>query len=98
MMKMPVLRDIGRKRTVAESTVVIEYLDAFHPGPVPLIPDDRDLAWQFRMLDRIFDQYVQVPMGKIVTDRLRPDGGRDLHGVEEAAGLLREAFAFLDQH
>ena len=33
LLKFPVLQDSARGATVAESTAVIEYLDAFHGGP-----------------------------------------------------------------
>src|ERR1700754_3916557 len=46
--KMPALRDDARDRTVLESTIVIEYLAAYYPGPVALVPDDIDLALQIR--------------------------------------------------
>ena len=47
------------------------------------------------MWDRIFDQYLQVPMQKIVTDAIRPEGGHDPHGVAEARARLRETYRFL---
>jgi glutathione S-transferase len=72
--KFPVLRDNARDRTVAEATVVIEYLDAFHPGATRFIPNDPDLAWQGRMWDRVFDHYVHEPMQRIIGDRIRPEG------------------------
>ena len=97
MMKMPALRDEARDRTVAESTIVIDYLEVFCPGPVRLLPNDPDQAWQVRMWDRFFDHYVQLPMQKIVTDRLRPAGRGDPHGVGEAEEQLREAYAILEQ-
>ena len=53
--KFPVIRDEARGQTVAEATVIIEYLDAFYPGPTRFIPADPDLAWQTRMWDRVFD-------------------------------------------
>ncbi len=31
--KFPVLRDEAKNVTVAESTIIIEYLDQYHPGP-----------------------------------------------------------------
>ena len=34
MAKMPVLRDEARNRTVAESTIVVEYLDAYYSGAI----------------------------------------------------------------
>ena len=52
MAKMPVLRDEARNRTVAESTTIIEFLDAHYPGPTRLLPADVDRAWETRMWDR----------------------------------------------
>jgi glutathione S-transferase len=92
MAKMPVLRDEARDRTVAESSIVIEYLDAFYPGATRFLPSDPDRAWQTRMWDRFYDHYVQEPMQKIVTDRLRPAGQNDAHGVEQAKRQLLEAY------
>ena len=92
MARMPVLRDETRDRTVAESSTVIEYLDAFYPGATRLLPGDPDRAWQTRMWDRFYDHYVQEPMQKIVTDRLRPAGQSDAHGVEQAKKQLLQAY------
>jgi len=97
MAKMPVLRDEARDRTVAEATVVIEYLDAHYPGPTRFVPPDVDRAWQTRMWDRFYDHYVQEPMQKIVTDRLRPPGRGDSFGVEQAKGQLNDACNILDR-
>jgi glutathione S-transferase len=97
MAKMPVLRDEERDRTVAEATIVIEYLDARHPGPTRFLPTDPDQAWQTRMWDRFYDHYVQEPMQKIVTDRLRPEGTNDSYGVEQARGQLNQAYAVVEQ-
>ena len=92
MAKMPVLRDEARDRTVAESTIVIEYLDIYYPGATRFLPADPDRAWQTRLWDRFYDQYVQEPMQKIVTDRLRPAGKSDAHGVEQAKMQLSDAY------
>jgi glutathione S-transferase len=97
MAKMPVLRDEARHRTVAESSIVVEYLDAFYPGPTRFLPADADRAWQTRMWDRFYDHYVQEPMQKIVTDRLRPAGNSDGYGVEQAQAQLRQAYALIEQ-
>ncbi len=93
--KMPVLRDDARNHTVAESTIVIEYLDACYG--TRLVPEDADLAWQARMWDRVYDHYVQEPMQKIVTDRLRPPGTNDVFGVEQAQTRLREIYAIVER-
>ena len=96
--KMPVLRDEARDRTVTESTILVEYLDAFYPGAVRFIPADAEAAWQVRMWDRFYDHYLQFPMQKIVTDRLRAVADRDAYGVERARAELREAYAVVEQH
>lgn len=97
MAKMPVLRDTARGATVAESTIIIEYLDLHHPGPVRLLPSDAELAWQSRFWDRFHDFHVQVPMQKIVTDKLRPEGRSDPYGVEQARAQLLEAYDVVER-
>jgi glutathione S-transferase len=97
MAKMPVLRDETRGRTVAESTTIIEYLDAFYPSGPRLLPTDSDRLWQTRMWDRFYDNYVQEPMQKIVTDRLRPSGLGDSYGVEQAKAQLLQAYAVVER-
>ena len=95
MRRFPVLVD--GDRTVIEATSVIEYLDLHYPGPVKLIPDDRDTALEVRMLDRFFDNYISTPQQKVVLDRLRPEADRDPHGVKEARAMLETAYAWLDE-
>lgn len=95
--KFPVLRDDARSQTVPESTVIIEYLDRYYPGRTRFIPLDFDAAWQTRLRDRFYDLYVHEPMQKIVGDRLRPEGNKDPHGVEEAKARLRTAYGMIDQ-
>jgi glutathione S-transferase len=97
MAKMPVLRDDARERTVAESTIIIEYLDAYYPGATRFVPADAGRAWQTRMWDRFYDHYVQEPMQKIVTDRLRPAGKNDAYGVEQARAQLALACAVIER-
>lgn len=93
--RMPVLEDRGR--AVFETTVIIEYLDQFHPGAVRFIPADPGAAIEVRMLDRVFDNYVMTPMQTIVFDYLRPAGSRDAFGVGQARQMLESAYAWLDQ-
>lgn len=95
--KIPVLRDEARDRTVPETSIIIEYLAQHYPGKTKLFPADRDLCRQMRLRDRFYDLYVQVPMQKIVTDRLRPAGKNDPYGVEEARALLKTALGMIDQ-
>jgi len=96
MKRFPVLRD--GERTVLEASTIIEYLDLHYPGPRPLLPADPDQAWQVRMLDRFFDNYISTPQQKFVFDRLRPESERDPYGVAEARRMLDTAYAWLDDH
>jgi glutathione S-transferase len=95
--RFPVLRDTTRDRVVAESSIIIEYLDRYCAGPVPLVPGDPEVALEVRFLDRFYDLYVAEPMQKIVTDRLRPAGEHDLFGVERARGLLEIAYGMIER-
>ena len=97
MAKMPVLRDEARKCTVAESTIIVEFLDAHYPGSTRFLPADVDRAWRTRMWDRFYDHYVQEPMQKIVGDRLRPEGKNDFYGVQLAKDQLHTAYRVLEQ-
>lgn len=94
--KIPVLHDTGADRVVPETSIIIEYLQAHHPGPVRLLPDDPDVRLEVRLWDRFFDLYVSVPMQKIVADRLRPEGAKDPHGVLEARAMLDEAYPMIE--
>ena len=95
--KFPVLQDDARGEIVPESSIIIEYLDRHHGGRTRLIPADPDKALQVRLRDRFFDLYVHLPMQKIVVDRMRPDGKRDPHGVEEARAQLKTSYAMVEQ-
>ena len=95
--KFPVMRDDARNCTVAESTIIIEYLDTYRPVGAPFVPADGDLAWQTRLWDRFYDQYVHEPMQKIVGDRLRPAGRNDSFGVEQATAQLGRSYAMIEK-
>jgi glutathione S-transferase len=94
--KIPVLRDEAMDRTVPESSIIIEYLDQHYPGKTRFLPADPDLARQTRMRDRFFDLYLQLPMQKVVGDRLRPPGKGDAFGVEQAKAQLQTALGMVD--
>ena len=92
--KFPVLVDEGR--VLIESSIIIEYLDLRHPGPVPLLPKDPGAALEVRFMDRFFDNYISTPMQKLVLDFIRPLGERDPKGVVEAHAALNAAYGWLD--
>jgi glutathione S-transferase len=95
--QFPVLQDHVRGEVVAETTVIIDYLDAHYAGPVRFTPTDADAAWRVRLWDRLFDWHVQEPMQKIVVDRIRPEGQKDPFGVAQARAKLATSYAFLEQ-
>src|SRR3546814_14171938 len=94
MTRFPLLFDAGR--TVLESTIIIELLQRFHPGPVKMIPDDPRAALDVRMMDRFFDNYVMTPQGRIVFNAIRAEADRDPYGANEARALLETSYAWLD--
>jgi glutathione S-transferase len=91
--KFPVIRDHARARDVAETTIIIEYLDHFFPGDRPLIPREWEDALQVRLWDRFFDLYVQLPMQQIVSDRMRGAKG----DVSKERATLQMAYAMIDK-
>jgi glutathione S-transferase len=95
MKRFPVLVDDGRP--VIESTVIIEHLGLFHPGPVRLVPDDPRAALETRWMDRFFDNYVSTPQQKIVFNAMRDPNERDTRGVADARAMLDTSYAFLDR-
>lgn len=95
--RMPVLVDRAANRTIPESSIVIEYLDRHYPGATPLIPREFDEALETRLQDRFFDLQVSEPMQKIVTDRIRPKGRGDPHGVDVARASLLTAYNLIER-
>ena len=95
--KFPVLRDEARGETVPESTVIIEYLDQHYPGETRFIPAGGEQMRETRLRERFFDLYLHLPMQKIVGDRLRPEGKKDPHGVEEARTMADTALGMIEQ-
>jgi glutathione S-transferase len=94
--KFPVLQDDARGHTIPESTIIIEYLDKYYPGRTHFVPYDRELAWQVRLRDRLYDLYIHDSMQRIVGDRLRPADKKDPFGVEQARARMRSAYDLMD--
>jgi len=95
--RFPVLRDEADDRMVPESSIIIEYIDQKFPGTTRLIPADPTRAREMRLRDRFFDLYVHVPMQKVMTDRLRPEGQHDPFGVDQAKELIETSYRMIDQ-
>ena len=92
--KFPVLVDDGQP--VAEASIIIEHLGLHHPGPVELVPRDPAAALPVRAMDRVFDNYVQIPMQAIVSDAMRAEAERDATAVAAARAMLGTTYAWLE--
>jgi glutathione S-transferase len=100
--KMPVLVD--GERQVAETSIIIEYLQLTHPGPVRLLPHDSGAALDVldvldvRFLDRFFDLHVMSAMQLAVDGALTGDPVKAGDGLALAVEKLERAYAWLEGH
>ncbi|MBX4954608.1 glutathione S-transferase family protein [Rhizobium lentis] len=95
--KMPLLRDEARDSTIPETSIIIEYLHHYYPGPVALLPLEIDRALQVRLWDRFFDHYVQVPMQTLVSNHRRPEGKADEIEMAASRATLATAYAMIEK-
>ena len=95
--RFPLLLDGGRQ--VAEASVIIEYLQLAHPGPVRLLPADPIAALDVRCMDRFFDLYVMDAVQFAVNSALKrlPPMTRE-EGMALAAERLERAYAWLETY
>lgn len=93
--KFPILVDDGQP--IIESTVIIDHLQAHHPGSNTWIPDG-DRGRHVRFLDRFFDNYVMTPMQRIVAEHFRPEGSEDPFGLEQARATLNTAYDWIEDN
>lgn len=82
--------------TLTESAAIIEYLDLKPGSGDRMIPTDPIEAIEARMMDRVMDDYVSGPQGRLVQIVLRPEGAADPHGVATNRDQLAKAYAWLD--
>jgi glutathione S-transferase len=92
LVKFPVLSDGERGNNVAESSVIIEYLDHYYPAAHRLVPEDFDAALAVRLWDRVFDNHVHAPMQQIVLDRILGNGA----DMSQQRAALLAAYALID--
>ena len=91
--KFPLLVDDGQ--VVAETTCIIEHLQAHHRGPNLWIPDGEQ-GRRTRFLDRFFDLHIQANMQPSVNHALRPEGKGDEYGAELGRKNLVIAYDWLE--
>ena len=92
--KFPLLVD--GERNVAETSIIIEYLQLAHPGPLRLLPDDSMQALEVRFLDRYFDLHVMTPVQLAVGAALTGDPAKTEEGRAFAGEKLDLAYAWLE--
>jgi glutathione S-transferase len=92
--KFPLLVD--GPRNVVETSIIIEYLQLAHPGPVRLLPADPMAALDVRFLDRFFDLHVMNVMQHAVAAALTGDPVKKVDGLAFAVEKLELAYAWLE--
>lgn len=92
--KFPLLVD--GDRSVAETSVIIEYLHLTHPGPVRLIPEDPMAALDVRFLDRFFDLHVMDAAQHAVNGALTGDPVKRADGLALSKEKLERAYGWLE--
>ena len=92
--KFPLLVD--GERQVVETSIIIEYLQQRHPGPVRLIPDDPAQALEVRFMDRFFDLHVMDAAQHAVNGALTGDAGKRSEGLALSAEKLERAYGWLE--
>ncbi len=85
-------------RDVVETTIIIEYLQLAHPGPVRLLPVDPMAALEVRFLDRFFDYHVMDAMQVAVDSALKRLPVTSVDGHALARERLERAYGWLDGH
>ncbi|WP_428247284.1 glutathione S-transferase family protein [Ferrovibrio sp.] len=92
--KFPLLLD--GEHEVAETSIIIEYLQQAYPGPVRLLPDDSAAALAVRFLDRCFDLHVMSVVQHAVDAALTGDPVKRQDGLAVAVEKLERSYGWLE--
>ena len=92
--KFPLLVD--GERNIAETSIIIEYLQLVHPGPMRLLPADPMAALEVRFLDRFFDLHVMSMVQRAVEGAMTGDSAQRQEGLAVAEKKLELAYAWLE--
>ncbi len=92
--QFPLLVDDGR--SIVETTIIIEYLQLVHPGPVRLLPEDPRRALDVRFLDRFFDLHVMHWVQHAVRAALKGDPTKR-EVCADSQKKLELAYAWLEE-
>jgi len=92
--KFPMLVD--GERQVVETSIIVEYLQLTHPGPVRLLPADPMAALDVRFLDRFFDLHVMDAMQVAIDSKLGRVPIKSEEGLALARERLERAYGWLE--
>lgn len=92
--KFPLLTD--GERNIVETSIIIEYLQLVHPGPVKLLPTDPMAALEVRFLDRFFDLHVMTPVQHAVGAAMSGDPLKEREARASTEQKLELAYAWLE--
>ena len=93
--KFPLLVD--GERSVAETSIIIEYLQFTQPGRVRLLPAHPMDALDVRFMDRFFDLHVMTPVQQAVGGALTGDPAKRADALASATEKLDLAYAWLEE-
>ena len=95
--KFPMLLDGDRE--VVETSIIIEYLQLAHAGPVRLLPADPFAALEARFMDRVFDLHIMNAAQPSVDSALGRLGGMTpAEGLAIATDKLERAYGWIEGH
>ncbi|HEY9234761.1 MAG TPA: glutathione S-transferase family protein [Phenylobacterium sp.] len=92
--KFPLLVD--GDRDVAETSIIIEYLQLKRPGPARLLPADPMAALEVRFMDRFFDLHVMNAAQHAVDGALSGVPTKREEGMALAVEKLERAYGWLE--
>lgn len=92
--KFPLLVD--GDRSIVETSIIIEYLQLMHPGPVRLLPENPMSALEVRFLDRFFDLHVMDWVQHAVGAALTGDPMKREEALTLSRQKLELAYAWLE--
>jgi glutathione S-transferase len=93
--KFPLLVD--GERSVAETSIIIEYLQQTHPGKLRLLPADPVEALDVRFFDRFFDLHVMNAAQIAVDGALTGDPVKRRDGLTRSREKLERAYGWLER-
>lgn len=92
--KFPML--IDGERQVVETSIIIEYLDLKHPGPLRFLPPDPMTALDVRFFDRFFDLHIMDAAQHAVNGALTGDPVKRKDGLALSQEKLDRAYPWLN--